>query len=303
MAVVEIGSAIKRLRKQKGITQTELAAKIMDISTLSRIERGIIMPSKYLIEALFQRLGCEPSKIANFLLSSDMVHLEKIIDKINTAIGYKKADELKALIKKLENDDEYMKQPINTQFVLYAKGSLELIEQNPHTALDYLKQAIKITIPDFDADNIAGYMLTDLDRRILLTIAILEKNMGELEYAIKLSYGMKNNYDKHFIDRSDLARNYTVLLFNLAIWLSELKRFDEVIKICEECKKVCIEKGVGFVLPSITCYEAIARHELKMDGCEELFKQSYYGCILFELHKDSEFVKKAAMEKIGLELK
>ena len=302
MATIEVGSSIKRLRVQKGITQANLARNIMDISTLSRIERGLIMPSKYMIEALFSRLGFDPNKIAHFFMTGDDVQFQKIFDEIDTAIGYRKADELKALIAQLEGSERHMEQSIMRQFAMYARGTLELIEGFRSAALETLNHAIKITLPDFKKDLIPDYLLTHLDRRIIITMAVLEKNMGNIEDAVYLYYGIKSNFDNHVVDRVDFGRNYSTVLFNLVICLTELKRFEEALSMCLECKKICIETGFGFVLPSITCYEAIARHELKMDGCEELFKQSYYGCVLFELHKDSEFVKKVAKDRLGLKL-
>ena len=300
MANIDLGSTIRRLRKQKGITQEALAAHIMDVSTLSRIERGLIMPSKRMLEALFGRLGYDPNKIANYFLSGEEVNLQKIIDKMETAIGYRKADELRILIPELESSKKYMELPLNKQYVLFARSALELIEKNLQQAFELLGSAIKITIPDFNASGISDYLLTEMDRRIISVMAITQKNMGNLELAVEMYYGVKNNYDRHIVDRVDFGRGYSIMLFNLVMWLVDLERFEEALKLCGECKKICIETGFGFVLPSVTCYEAIARHELGLDGCEELLMQAYYGCVLFELHKDSEFVKKVAKERFGL---
>ena len=274
----------------------------MDVSTLSRIERGVIMPSKGTLEALFERLGYDPNKMSNYFLDGKNVEVQKTIDAIDTAIGYRKADELKELIRKLENNMKYVALPLSKQFVLYAKGALALIDKNPQEALELLEGAIKITIPKFDTKEISDYLLTELDRRIISIMAIIHKTLGRQEAAIEMYYSLKHNYDKHVIDRKDFGKNYTILLFNLVLWLTDMGKLDEVLKLYEECKKICIETGFGFVLPSVTCYAAIAKHELGMDGCEELFRQSYYGCVLFELHKDSEFVKKTAMERLGMKL-
>ena len=254
------------------------------------------------LEALFGRLGYDPNKMTNFYLTGEDASLQKIIDKIDTAIGYRKADELRALIPKLESNKKHMELPLNKQYVLFAGSTLRLIEKNLLRALELLESAIRITIPDFDASGIPDYLLTEMDRRIISVMAVVHKNMGNSELAVEKYFGVKQNYERHVVDRMEIGRSYTTMLFNLVMWLVDLGRFEEALDLCGECKKICIETGVGFVLPSVTCYEAIARHELGMDGCEELFKQSHYGCVLFGLHKDSEFVKKAAMEEIGLVL-
>ena len=62
----DIGLLIKRLRKQKGLKQEELAYPIIDRATLSKIECGKVMPNKTTLEALFERLGFCPHNIADF---------------------------------------------------------------------------------------------------------------------------------------------------------------------------------------------------------------------------------------------
>ena len=55
MVIYSAGELIKSLRKQKGISQEELADGITDRANLSKIENGSITPGKKVVEALLER--------------------------------------------------------------------------------------------------------------------------------------------------------------------------------------------------------------------------------------------------------
>lgn len=60
---MNIGDRIKKLRKEKGLTQTELAHKIgyKDKTALSKIERGLNSPYQSKIVALAEALDTTPT--------------------------------------------------------------------------------------------------------------------------------------------------------------------------------------------------------------------------------------------------
>lgn len=52
-----IGEMIYKLRNAAGISQKELASGLLSIAELSRVEKGEREEDKFILEALFQRLG------------------------------------------------------------------------------------------------------------------------------------------------------------------------------------------------------------------------------------------------------
>ncbi len=63
----EIGKRIKRLRKQKGLSQTEVAVDAgLDSSYYSKIERGEVNPSLKKLYKVIKALGAKSSDILPF---------------------------------------------------------------------------------------------------------------------------------------------------------------------------------------------------------------------------------------------
>lgn len=59
MSQHELGSLVRRLRKEHGLTQEQLAEGICSPVSISRIESGRQRPSKALLDALMDRLGLD----------------------------------------------------------------------------------------------------------------------------------------------------------------------------------------------------------------------------------------------------
>jgi len=59
MSVYPVCSLIRELRKRNKITQASLCYNLCEISTLSRIETGLLLPSTQLAECLMQRLKAQ----------------------------------------------------------------------------------------------------------------------------------------------------------------------------------------------------------------------------------------------------
>ena len=67
MDLKKIGSFLKKLRKEKGITQEELAEKIgIGTSNISYIENGKFAPSIENFAKIAEVLGVEPSELYKF---------------------------------------------------------------------------------------------------------------------------------------------------------------------------------------------------------------------------------------------
>jgi transcriptional regulator with XRE-family HTH domain len=65
--LIQFGETLKRVRKSKGFTQAELANDIgIEISQISRIERGVINTSISVIYAISKVLDVETSVFFNF---------------------------------------------------------------------------------------------------------------------------------------------------------------------------------------------------------------------------------------------
>ena len=80
-----LGEKIKALRKEKKLTQTELAGSELTKSMLSQIENGKATPSMKTLQYIAEKLGCETS----FLLEEDDDEMVELIQKMERLIKNK----------------------------------------------------------------------------------------------------------------------------------------------------------------------------------------------------------------------
>ncbi|MGF9769885.1 helix-turn-helix domain-containing protein [Bacillus albus] len=85
-----LGEKIKALRKEKKLTQTELAGSELTKSMLSQIENGKATPSMKTLQYIAEKLECETS----FLLEDDDGEIVELITKMEQLIKENKCDEV-----------------------------------------------------------------------------------------------------------------------------------------------------------------------------------------------------------------
>lgn len=85
-----LGEKIKTLRKEKKLTQTDLAGSELTKSMLSQIENGKATPSMKTLQYIADKLECETS----FLLEDDDVEIVELIQQTEKLIKANKYDEV-----------------------------------------------------------------------------------------------------------------------------------------------------------------------------------------------------------------
>lgn len=310
MANYQIGSLIRRIRKQKGLTQEELAFPIIDRATLSKIESGKVTPNNQTLKMLFEKLGFSPDNYANFFLDDEMTDVQKILDELEEILdiyadGHDLMEKSDALIAQLENNEEYMQNELNVQYIITAKAINAFNRKEDMKKIwEMALKAIKISIPGYNERFIEDYYLSRVDLLILTLITALYNAEDNHDKAIEILYGLKRNFDKHCIDKTEMGRRYPVTITNLAYLLThKAKRYEEAIEVCDSGRKVCIETGRIFFLPLITGHKAICLCRLgnKEEGVR-LLRQAYHSCDLIEMYTERDALKNFAKEELGLDL-
>ena len=237
MREIHIGEIIKQRRLELGLTQEELCEGICEPPTMSRIEKGRQTPTHSKLKALLSRLGL-PSEKYYALLSENELKIERLKDEI---INYnarrlfrealEKIDELSQLI---EKDDH-----ISQQFILRSKVLSGKIENGNHTQFseeekqNLLYQAIRITIPDFDIDEIGSHWYSLNEIKIINQIAIAYSDNNQRKVALDIFYQLMKHIKKKFIIHSDNVSNIILISYNYALALCREKRYSDAIEIAE----------------------------------------------------------------------
>lgn len=230
MAVLQIGSIIRRRREELGLTQEELADGICSVPTLSRIENGERIPVKENLEILLQRIGYSDMFVDLWTDEQDF-RLHQLKFQIRQAVilnQIKEAGELLSQYACLYD----RKSAVSHQFyLLYAnilrRESVPWGEQKCR-----LEEALRLTCPKYQEQRFPR-VLSYEEIILINNIAICHARMNERAYAIKLLYQLKEYYDSCVVSFEEMLRTKPMVLYNLSKYLGLERRYDECIAVCD----------------------------------------------------------------------
>lgn len=132
-----LGEKIKTLRKEKRLTQTQLAGSELTKSMLSQIENGKATPSMKTLQYLASQLECE----ASFLLEEDNEEVTKLILKMEQAIKNKEFEEVYHTLQPIVQKE--LPSTLNTArlYKQFINASFHLKDYSIHS---YIKKAVVI---------------------------------------------------------------------------------------------------------------------------------------------------------------
>lgn len=298
-----LGDYIKQKRLDLGLTQEQLCEGICEPMTLSRLENGKQTPGRNRINALLQRMGL-PDDRYFALLSKNELEMEALQKEIvacnvteQVAEGFEKLAQFEALA---APDDQ-----IAQQFILSSKVLLGRLDGRymPREQIDMLMQAIRLTVPRFDLENIESFLYTKDEITIINQIGLAYSDDGQNKKAAEIYYQLLRYVRKHFKETITLIGALPLVLYNYARVLDLCGRYEEGAELAQECRKACIQYGHYQELPRCLEIEAECRHFMgDEETSKELYCQSYYLCKVVEYQVGLEIVKKEAKEYLNLTL-
>jgi len=312
MPNLHLGSLIKKLRKKKGLTQEALAHPFIDRATLSKIENGKVMPNRSTMETLFERLGYNAHTNIDSFLGGEEAKIQKIIDELdsltfnesapgNAEARYKRAA---VLVKALEGNKAFTENLKQRQYLMIRKASILIFGKNDNALGEaLLLQALALSIPDFDPQRIEDFHLSKNEMSALNLLAKIYFDKGRGEDAINHLYSLKNNIEKHCVDKNAYGYLYPAIIYNLAAFLNKEERYEESLKMCDHAIEICKDTAQFRTLPLVVGYKAGNLLELgAREECERLVKQVFYSSEMFGLYGQRELAREFARERLGLEL-
>lgn len=298
-----LGDYIKQKRLDLGLTQEQLCEGICEPMTLSRLENGKQTPGRNRINALLQRMGL-PDDRYFALLSKNELEMEALQKEIvacnvteQVAEGFEKLAQFEALA---APDDQ-----IAQQFILSSKVLLGRLDGRymPREQIGMLMQAIRLTVPRFDLENIESFLYTKDEITIINQIGLAYSDDGQNKKAAEIYYQLLRYVRKHFKETITLIGALPLVLYNYARVLDLCGRYEDGADIAQQCRKACIQYGHYQELPRCLEIEAECRHFMgDEETSKELYCQSYYLCKVIGYQVGLEVVKKEAKEYLDLTL-
>ena len=242
-----LGDIIRDLRKEKKLTQEELAEGICSSVSISRIENGTQMPSSATLEKILAKLDASTYQLCDIYFKKEQNHqFEEFAEHAAGAINRGDIAFAKSLLTALEeseNPDEK-----NYQTVDFIKGSI-LLYENSDEALDVLTKALSYTRPDFSFSNFQNVLFTVVEVNIISLIAAFYYGKGDYFKALTISKELYESLKNH---KSDV-KYYGVLRMYVAMTLagSLLKcgSVSEALAVIDETENWALSKSEFTIMP------------------------------------------------------
>jgi len=299
METCHIGTIIKHFREQAGISREDLAKGIVDPTTLWRIEEGHTMPSKRKIDIIFQKLNVNPNSLGVNFVSNEGAKLQILMDSLDSGLIRKNAEATDEIIAELEGNKMFMNDKHIKQLVMAAKVANVLHTGIlPTVAIDMLKESMDVTWRSFCEDEIEQYFLTRVDFTIINMMALQYHALKEYERAANILYRLKKYIEDKCIDKIERGKRYPLVIFNLTNTLYKMGQYDDVIKLCDKGKEVCLDTGYLWWMPTIIYNKARSLYSIeKKDECEKLLREAYITSRFYGRDVEADIIKNYAARR------
>ena len=134
----------------KNISQSELCHGICSQSQISKIEKGVIYPSSILLYQLSERLGIDPNNIFALTQNKKLKYVENVKCVIKDCLKQKQYKELYEIVKKEKNENNFQSTE-DKQFLIWHEAiAIFMVDKSIKTVLDFLNNALKLTVTNSD---------------------------------------------------------------------------------------------------------------------------------------------------------
>lgn len=312
MRELSLGEYIKQERIKQGITQEQLCEGICEPITISRMENGKQPPSYTRIRTFLQRLSLMDNQYSA-LLSQNELEIKTLHDEIlaNAILFDRSApedrfklraigmQELEALEKLAKPDDG-----IIHQYILAMKGTFGKPGEpySPKERLELLREALHITVPNFNIEEINRGLYSLDEISIIIQIANIYAKIEQLNKSIDIYRQLFKYAQRHYHKTSHYAGKFALIAHNYTQFLSSARRYDEALDIAEQGRKVCVKFTHYQFLPGLLehsggCYF----YKGELEKCKEYYRAAHCLYKIIKNDRDRHVLEMTAKERLNLE--
>lgn len=276
-----IGEVLKKRRIELGLTQEQVSYGVCESSTLSRIENGSQTPCRSKLTALLQRLGLPEDRYYALTDKNELAILNLQTQLVSCQMRYKfregleKLSEYKASIP----SDDILAQ----QFYLSSKAVFGRWENGQNVPfpfeekLELLFDALRLTIPRFNIDDIESGLYSIDELKIFNQIALTYSDAGHRNISIHLYYQLLNYIQEHFHELSHFLPVTILIIYNYSRDLCLENRVNEALELADRGLQLSRQTGYAAYLGGLLFNLAYCCHQLgQNEKSKKMFYKSYY---------------------------
>lgn len=305
MKIMYLGEVVRQQRKRLDVPQEMVCEGLCTIMTLSRFESGRQTPSRDCVTAILQRLGLPDDQYYAQLTRAEtrLILLRKEVlaycSRFEQSLGEEREQARIDALEKLHDLECCIKEDdrINQQFVLRMKVSLEAY--SPQKQLEMLLEAVRLTSPRFDLDELSNCLYCTDEVILIHKIAIRYARCEQRGKAVDIYGQLLKLIQKRSPDHKYLH----LITYNYARYLALENRLEEALEISAFGRQVCINQEnyclfPGFLHIDAECYYLMGEFNKSL----ELYRSAYhiYGAVMDM--QNQEILKADALARFNLTL-
>ena len=296
-----LGDYIRQRRLELGLTQEQVCEGICEPITLSRIENGKQTPSRVRINAILQRLDL-PDDRYYALLTKNELEIEALEKEIVACNVTGRVEEGIAKLEKLKAFAE--EESLIQQFIIRSRLLLGQVEKRytPQEEIEILTQAIHLTVPDFDIEEIEKKLYTRDEIKIINQIANAYSCAGNQKKAADIFYQLLKYIRKHKRETITTIGVFPMISHNYSRVLDLAGRYEEGVQYALEGKDACIKYGHYQYLPGcIEIYGECCYFLGRIEESRKAYRQAYYICEAIGEQKNLQVIVEEAKKYLNME--
>lgn len=222
-----IGTKFKNIRKQKKLTQAELAEGLVNRSYISQIEKGTVVPSYKTVVLLAERLG----ESVSYFVENQEIELFSITDlqkKIKSAqvhLELNDINKMKKIIFEIKVEDLFKLDEHEKGLYYCMLGEIFLFQEEWQESINYLMTG-KTCIENSEDERTLIKCLNSLSKALM--------NIGNIEEALEV---LNEANDLVIKNQFNDVLKIEVLL-NLAVCHGRIGEFRSAIRSCKEAVSI-----------------------------------------------------------------
>lgn len=304
-----LGDTLRELRKQKGLSQEDLAEGICSPVSISRIENGNQIPSQPVLEALLEKLGTGLYQICNVYYRSEKQQVFE--EKAQAIVDLGDQENMDQAWKELEQlqqdcpDDTRSRQLC---WLVEAALRLQCHDTDPENyplkeTMELAQKALALTRPNFDYENFPNSVLTILEVDLLHIIVAIWAGMDRNMDALRLGERLYASLKWHESDVISYERAKINVVRNLGAILAKMKMYQDALQYIDEAEALSLRNNEHSLLVMIE----LTRAEIycltdRKEECADILKTLAAYTTLTKQTTYLQSIQRFAHDKLGLDL-
>lgn len=235
---MNIGKAIKDLRKALGLSQTHLARDICSQAQLSKIENFNEIPSAVILYKLSKKLGVDMNYFFEFVDTPRLDYIKDVQALIEECKRDRNYQRLRDIIHN-ERRNPLFQSTERQQYLMWHEAiCFHYLDKNTEKAIEKLEASLNLTT------NLEEELYAEQEIEILNSIAIIKKDQKKYEEAEKIF--------QKCLEVLKYKPRYNILikiriLYGMSKLLTDRGKYEESIHYCLEGIKTCKKMEVLYL--------------------------------------------------------